>query len=261
MIYVITHKIFDDELLNDDEYAVLHVGLNDNCKPTYIRDDLGDNISGKNPYYCELTGLYWIWKNSTESGKEPVGLVHYRRFFTYPIEEFLYTYTGRMPRILKNLDVKKTLKTYDAIMPTPERIFRTVEEFYKDHHNPNDLVTVRNVIEKLYPDYLKTYDEVLHEHYFYFANMIITKKEILDQYCEWLFNIMTEVEKIIIGSEIKDSYQSRIYGFISERLIQVWIEHNALRVKTYPVFNTEKRRTTIFQKNLNRVKHMIKRCL
>jgi hypothetical protein len=70
---------------------------------------------------------------------------------------------------------------------------------------------------------------------------------------------MTEVEKVIVGSQITDSYQARIYGFLSERLIQVWVEHNKLKVKTYPVFNTEKRRMTVFQKNLNRVKHVIAR--
>ena len=259
MIYVITHKAFNDELLKNTEYTVLHVGLNDNCKPAYIRDDTGDNISEKNPHYCELTGLYWIWKNCNETGSEPVGLVHYRRFFTYPIDDFLYTYFGRTPRILKGLDIKKNLETYDVVLPKPEKIYRTVEEFYKDHHNPDDLITVRNVIGQLFPDYLTTYDKVLHEHYFYFANMIITKKEVLDHYCEWLFTIMTEVEKLIDGSEIKDSYQSRIYGFISERLLQVWVEHNKLRVKTYPVYNTEERKMTVFKKNLNRMKHMIAR--
>jgi hypothetical protein len=141
----------------------------------------------------------------------------------------------------------------------PETIYRTVKEFYGDYHNPEDLVKVRNVVERLYPEYVESFDKVMNEHYFYFGNMIITRKELMDQYCEWLFNIMTEVEKVIVGSQITDSYQARIYGFLSERLIQVWVEHNKLKVKTYPVFNTEKRRMTVFQKNLNRVKHVIAR--
>ena len=68
---------------------------------------------------------------------------------------------------------------------------------------------------------------------------------------------MSEIEKVIIGSQISDVYQARIYGFLSERLIQVWVEHNRLKVKMYPVFNTENKRMTIFQKNMNRFKHVI----
>lgn len=259
MIYVITHKVFEHELINDEGYRILHVGTNDNCKEQYLRDNTGDNISEKNPYYCELTGLYWMWKNSLEKSSDPIGLVHYRRFFTYKTDDIFYTYFGKRPRILTSKDIHKSLESSDVILPVPETIYRTVKEFYGDYHNPEDLVKVRNVLERLYPEYVESFDKVMNEHYFYFGNMIITRKELMDQYCEWLFNIMTEVEKVIVGSQITDSYQARIYGFLSERLIQVWVEHNKLKVKTYPVFNTEKRRMTVFQKNLNRVKHVIAR--
>lgn len=255
MIYVITHKVFGDELIKDGEYKILHVGANNNCKEKYLRDDTGDNISEKNPHYCELTGLYWMWKNSLEQSSDPIGLVHYRRFFTYKKDDILYTYFGKRPRILTSKDIHKSLESYDVILPVPETIYRTVREFYNDHHNPNDLLTVRKVIERICPEYIESFDNVMDEHYFYYGNMIITSKELLNQYCEWLFSIMNEVEKVIIGSQIADAYQSRIYGFLSERLIQVWVEHNKLKIKTFPVFNTERKRMTVFQKNINRIKH------
>ncbi len=257
MIYVITHKVFDESIISDKEYKILHVGKNSNCKDTYLRDDTGDNISDKNPHYCELTGLYWLWKNTNEADLAPLGLVHYRRFFTYPLDDFLYTYFGKKPRILTGIDVRDDLTKYDVILPAPERIYRTVREFYGDYHNIEDLNTVRNIIKKVYPEYVESFDKVMREHFFYFGNMIITNKQTMSKYCEWLFTIMNEVEKVIKGSQITDVYQARIYGFLSERLIQVWVEHNNLKIKTYPVFNTENRRLTIFKKNMNRLKHVI----
>ena len=257
MIYVITHKTFDEKIITDPIYKILHVGKNDNCKGSYLRDDTGDNISEKNPHYCELTGLYWIWKNAEETENEPAGLVHYRRYFTKPADDLFYTYFGKKPKILKASEIHSSLEKYDIILPTPEKIYRTVREFYRDHHNPEDLITVRSVIKSIYPDYIGTYDKVMDEHYFYFGNMFITRKSVMDQYCEWLFNIMGAVEKKIAASQIEDVYQARVYGFLSERLIQVWVEHNKLSIRTYPVFNTEKRRMTVFKKNLNRIKHVI----
>ena len=77
-IYVITHKEIED--IKDSEYKTLLVGAtkNDTFPNDYEHDDRGENISYKNDSYCELTGLYWIWKNIHT---EYIGLVHYRRFF------------------------------------------------------------------------------------------------------------------------------------------------------------------------------------
>ena len=259
MIYVITHKIFNDDIVDKKHYQILHVGLNDDSKSYYLRDDIGNNISSKNGSFCELTGLYWIWKNGKEKDEDITGLVHYRRYFTTNREDFLYTYFNIMPKILDYSKIVSGLKKADAILPKRVTIMRTVREFYSDLHVAEDLELTRNSIIEVSPEYLETFDKVMNEHYFYYANMIICKKKILDKYCEWLFEVMDNLEKKIDINKYKDNYQARVYGFISERLLQVWVQHQNLSIMEYPVFNTEEKRITIFEKNSNRFKKLINR--
>ena len=67
MIYIATHKKFNVPNLNG--YCALQVGAEGKEKYGYLRDNIGNHISGKNANYCELTGLYWIWKNTDDSYK------------------------------------------------------------------------------------------------------------------------------------------------------------------------------------------------
>ena len=257
MIYVITHKKFDDSIIDKKHYLILHVGPNDNSKKEYLRDDVKDNISYKNLSYCELTGLYWIWKNDKSDSNTITGLVHYRRFFTSKREDILYTYFDMHPNQISFSVIEKTLQKYDIILPTPVTIYRTVSQFYSDIHNGQDLKLTREVIKEVAPDYLKDFDKVLnHTHYFYYGNMMICKKYVLDNYCEWLFNILSNLEPKI-NIDKYDDYQKRVFGFISERLLQVWVLHNNLNIKKYPVFNTEEKRLTVFKKNYNRIKKIL----
>lgn len=257
MIFVITHKSFDDSIVDNEHYCVLHVGKNDNCKENYFRDDTGDNISEKNNSYCELTGLYWIWKNSKLNGSEVTGLVHYRRYFTTRIGDLMYTYFNIMPDALKYSLVEKSLKSADIILPKRVNIARTVKRFYADLHVGEDIEFARDAVLQAYPDYVNSFDSVMNKHYFYYANMMICRKELLDDYCLWLFNVMDILQQKINLDKYEDKYQARVFGFISERLLQVWVEHNGLKVKEYPVFNTEEKRITIFKKNFNRLKNVI----
>jgi hypothetical protein len=60
-------------------------------------------------------------------------------------------------------------------------------------------------------------------------NMMIGKKSILNQYSEWLFNILFKLEKEIKKEHISkkyDKFHSRFYGRISELLFDVWLYTN-----------------------------------
>lgn len=242
-VYVITHKPIESPL--DKGYTPMLIGADFNKNPKhYMTDNTGRNISSKNKEYCELTGLYWMWKNSTEKN---VGLNHYRRFFfSHDIggRNAMYLWlliTGRAHTISENtlsnwIDTKK----YDWIVAHPERM--DAKPLYKQfilHHNEKDLEHTRDAIKKLYPDYLPSYDKFLHSKASMSPyNMFYTSKENMDEYCEWLFNILFEVEK---HSDLSgyDDYQRRLFGFLGERLFNVWLMHHSnLKIKYLTVYNT-----------------------
>ena len=226
-IYVITHKEVNLDKLNlDDCYKLLMVGKKKYNLDNYLFDSVGDNISNKNTNYCELTGLYWIWKHDKS---KYVGLCHYRRFFT-----------NNYFKILDKKKILKLLNKYDIIIPHKEKIpeHLTVYTKYRKGHIISDLDECKNIISEKYPEYIDAFDEFMNGRYIHFKNMFIMKRELLDDYCEWLFSILNELEKRIDLTDRND-FQKRVYGFLSERLFCVWIIHNKYKIYDSIVYETE----------------------
>ncbi|MBQ4284557.1 MAG: DUF4422 domain-containing protein [Lachnospira sp.] len=213
-IYVMTHKEYVKP--EDDMYISLHVGKALGNDFGYVGDDTGDNISEKNRNYCELTGMYWLWKNVK---CDIVGICHYRRYFVVD-EDFI-----------KKDYIESVLSEYDIIVPgsamTPGE---TVGKHYEKEHYWKDMQLCRDVIGEKYPEYLDAFDLCMNCNMFSVGNMVITKKEIYDEYCQWLFDVLFEVEKRCDISEY-DTFQARIYGFLSERLFRVWMLNRKYRIR------------------------------
>lgn len=219
IIYVIMHKLVDlSKYELDSYYRKLMVGQESTDDKTIMLDSKGDNISYKNKNYCELTGLYWIWKNTSS---QYVGLCHYRRFFV----------NNGIPTIMKGEEALKILEENDIILPVHEKTrgYNSVYDHYKNKHCSSDLDECRDIINNLFPEYIETYDKIMNGKMYYQGNMFIMPKKLLDQYCEWIFTIFEELEKRIDLTE-RDSYQKRAYGFLSERLFTVWVAKNKLKV-------------------------------
>ncbi len=235
-IYVATHKPIET-FPKSDCYVPLHVGAALHESLPYQSDATGDNISVKNPNYCELTGHYWIWKNSTE---DIVGLEHYRRYFVTNPGYVIKLLTGKNIRFLTGRQIHRDLFAHDAIVSTKgySRNMGNLIEAYAGSHHRKDILETREIINKLYPEYSETFDLVFSKVIFYPANMIICKKELFDSYCEWLFPILFELEKRTDISHYSD-YQKRIFGFIAERIFRVWLVHNKLKLKERHIINTE----------------------
>lgn len=221
-IFVVTHK--DVENLPSDR-TVIGVGGNRNLKCADVFDNTGDNIESKNSSFCELTALYWIWKNDNTP---VVGLEHYRRFFS----------NGNIFRA-KPLDsgqLLKKLKGCDIIVPKKSNLKMTVYARYKRGHVIEDMDICREIIKTDYPEYEADFDFIMNERKIFMTNMFVANKEIIDGYCEWLFHILFEAEKRV-NLAGRNDYQSRAFGFLSERLFNVWVHHHNLKVRYLPVRN------------------------
>ena len=229
-IVVATHKTY--WMPDDKIYFPVHVGAEGkDLDLGYTKDNTGDNISSKNANYCELTGLYWAWKNL---GADYIGLAHYRRHFSNGKRG-----GDKKLRVISGEELEKTIVEADKagieiLLPKPRNYWiETNYSQYAHAHHAIDLDTTREILCERYPGYVNTYDESMKRTIGHRFNMFIMKKDSFDAYCEWLFDVLFELERRLdISSYNKND--SRVFGFVSERLLDVWIEANGYRYKELP---------------------------
>ncbi len=218
-VFVMTHKLYQEQ--EDPVYHTLQVGraTGDQSLP-YNGDDTGENISDQNGLFGELTGLYWIWKNCRDY--DHIGICHYRRFFLNS--------TGG---IMGGAEYEEILSEHDVILPTPNISKRANGEVYAICHNEKDLMAVKSAVERLTPEYAGAFQEMLDAKRSYYANLIVMPHTEFDEYCAFLFRILFEAGKEIDVSTY-DNYHKRVYGFLSELLLNAWVIQ-----KSYRIYETE----------------------
>ena len=191
-IIVAAHKAF--RMPDDDMYIPLHVGaegkIDENGQPLdigFVKDNTGDNISLKNPGYCELTGLYWAWKNLEA---DYIGLAHYRRHFS--LRKTRDPFDG----VLKYAELAPILKKKKVIVPDKRKYYiESLYNHYKHTHYISQLDETRSIIAEKYPDYISSFDRVIRRSWGYMFNMMIMERGLVDEYCAWLFDVLFELEK------------------------------------------------------------------
>ena len=194
--------------------------------PRFVRDDAGENISGKNPRYCELTALYWGWKNLD---CEYLGLAHYRRHFR-----------GAGPcRTMTAAELDAALEKAPVLVTRP-RDYRieTVESHYAHTFDGAHFDAVRATLAERQPGFLDAFERVLGGTRLHICNMAVMRRDVLDEYCTWLFDILFEVEKRLDVSGYSPSDQ-RVFGYLAERLLDVYVLNHHLRWVQCPVVNLE----------------------
>lgn len=166
-----------------------------------VADNTGDNISNRNRHFSETTALYWMWKNAEA---DYLGLCHYRR-------------------VWKDLDFiveKLQNDIIDVVLPVPTLCVHSVYEDYMERYIPAVYPTMLDVLWEMSPEYYEASKEIYQGHVFYACNMLIAKRKVLHELCQWMFPMVFEIEKRI--GDLPDPYQNRYAGFCTERLITLY---------------------------------------
>ena len=184
-IIIATHKKYF--MPNDEIYIPVHVGSKGKESIGYQRDDDGENISEKNPYFCELTGLYWAWKNLKA---DFVGLIHYRRFFS--TKGFFNRKNISLDELyLSEKEAQNLLQNYDIIVPKKRKYYiETLYSHYANTMHKEHLDETRKIISEICSQYTDSFDLVMKQTSGYMFNMFVMPKNLVDEYCGWLFPIL-----------------------------------------------------------------------
>ncbi len=237
-VYVATHKKVNLTLPNYCHLIQVGSAQNEKFDGYLHDDDWAINISNKNDSYCELTALYCLWKHSKADIK---GLFHYRRMFyngkplKYNKHKFLKKGKTIDKYCINQFQIETFLTDYDVIVEIPY-----CPGFYKVRKDLEHFCYVKDIdkldviIEKYFPEYLESYLSVMNSYHISYCNMIITKKDILDDYCEWLFSVLDKCENTINIINY-DKGHKRIYGYFAEILMNVYIKHKKFKEKRVPV--------------------------
>ena len=196
---VATHKAYP--MPGDAVYLPVQAGAALHDRLDYAGDDSGDNISARNGQYCELTALYWAWKNLPG---DAVGLCHYRRYFKEPGQK----------RPASAATLERLLEEAPVLLPKKRDYFiDTGTSQFVHAHGQEPLDALRAVLRDRQPKYLEAFDRSMARTKGHRFNMLVMRKPQLDAYCDWLFGILFETEKRMT------SPAPRMMGFLAERLL------------------------------------------
>ncbi|NEG70354.1 DUF4422 domain-containing protein [Bifidobacterium choloepi] len=225
-MFIVAHR---DIIVQPQEgYFPILAGASKNNAKILLKDNVGTNISDKNKEYCELTAQYWVWKNYNIKNHN-IGFVHYRRFF--------YTSTTKKS-IVSIRQLSRDLQTYDAVLPEPWILRQSVQEQFCEYHYAEDLALTKRIIDQLYPEFVPSFEKVMKGHALCCYNMFVLPSCLFSEYMQWLFDILSHVEAEVDVEKYSD-YNRRLFGFLSERLLNVWVDAKKLKCKYYPVYKND----------------------
>lgn len=173
----------------------------------YLFDDTGTNISHENKWLGDLTGLYWVWKNTND---EFVGTTHYRRFWD-------------------EQQIAQAPYDENTIYITRPGVF-TCDTYYQyvEAHTEIGLLTLREVAKRgkvdLKPEMI---DDLRKVNFLSTCNMFFAHRKLFNRMCEVLFPIVLEH---LEGTRyalpfIQPKDETRMVAFVAERLCTLIYMH------------------------------------
>ena len=228
-VVVAAHKPY--AMPADPLYLPLHVGAEGKEPFGFAGDNTGEHISAKNPTFCELTGLYWAWKNLDA---DYIGLAHYRRHFG-----------GRgkgdpLSRVLTEAEAVRLLEGKDGLLPKKRNYYiETLYSHYAHTMHVEPLDVTGEIIRERYPAYVEAFERLKSRRSAHMFNMLILRRDHLDAYCTWLFDILFELERRV-DTTAYDAFHGRFFGRVSELLLDVWLSEQHLDLVEVPVIGMEK---------------------
>ncbi|UQT38664.1 DUF4422 domain-containing protein [Acidaminococcus intestini] len=186
-ILIATHKSY--WMPDDPVYLPLHVGAEGKAELGYTRDNTGDHISSKNKNFCELTGLYWAWKNLDA---DYIGLVHYRRYFT---RKEVHNIEKKKSQILTKEDWENLLSRYPVIVPDKRKYYIESNRSHYNHaHHPEGLNITEQILIEKYPEYLPAFNKVMNRTWAHMFNMFIMRRDLFNDYMTWMFDVLLNLK-------------------------------------------------------------------
>lgn len=213
-----------------------------------IGDDTGDNISDKNREYCELTGIYWAWKNYDKLGNpDYIGFMHYRRllvFNEYEYDKYEQTKINKAYRdIFDNFNndnlldkyglnletMNKYIQKYDLILTMKSELklvnVNNAREDYGTIIPGTDVKDYDEMVKCICENYPEYKDYILEQRETtrrYFYNIFIMRKDIFFDYCAFLFSVLERLDKIIDTSNYSINGK-RTLAYLGEALFDLYM--------------------------------------
>lgn len=237
VVAVAAHKPY--RMPDDPAYMPIHVGAalhpDVNLGPGFQRDDEGNSISELNPYYSELTALWWIWKNV---GAEYKGVVHYRRHLGSP-NATRQRSQDPFERIATGHELLTAATTTGVVVAKKRNyLIETVYDHYSHTFEGEQFDVCRAVLTDLHPEYVAAWDRLMRSRSAHVFNMFVMRNALFDSYCSWLFPVLEELCKRLDPKQY-DAFGARYPGRVSERLLDPWLWVNGIEPSELPVVSPE----------------------
>lgn len=221
-----------------------------------LHDDIGDNISAFNDYYCELSAQYWAWKNyATLGNPDYIGFMHDRRHFQfnedvelmeqewlkksgyhfYPLltDEYIY----------KNFDsklIEDEIEGNDAVLVKPFNFKNRYINGKNVNKRENYSFIIGQYVENydllmtitknMYPEYAEDVDFFKKSNLMYLCNMYIMKRELFFEYADFLFSVLGKIHSLVDTTWFTHNGR-RYLGYLGEFLCNIFILHKLRTTK------------------------------